>query len=638
MSSTETQSDSIASPHSAGFVFQRWAMEGFFRVLFRLFFRIEVKGLENRAKKGKGSVYVVNHVSLADGLLVALFLPGRPVFVINTYIARKWWAKFFLRLCDNVTLDPLNPLSLKTVIREIDKGRAVVIFPEGRLSDTGALMKVYDGPGLIADRTHAPLIPVRIDGAECTPFSYMKGVLPTHWGARIVITVLPPVALDIPPEYKERRRRQHIGDKLYEIMSQGKFATANLETTLWQELLDVRKHFGGDVAVLEDVERVALTFDDLLLRATVLGLFLDRDLAPDEQVGIFLPNSAATGIAFFALQFISRIPVMLNAAGSKESLLAACRKTSVRTVLTSRRFIKTARLEDVAATLAQSLRLIYLEDARKSLRKADCVKGYVLRKLSKKAYLGKVPKPDDTAAIFFTAGRSRGEPKAVALSHRNIVANRYQITARIDCTPKDAIFNPLPMCTPYGMILGFLLPLYLGARSFLFPSLMHVQFVPELVYDWGATILFGTDTSLMRYAEVAHPYDFRKVRYIFSGVEPLQEETRRLWANKFGLRIFEGYGLTEGAPILAMNTPMYNEGGTVGKFLPGVEAQVIPVQGQEEGGALRVRGPNLTLGYIGLKEDGFLTPLTDGWLDTGDMVSISENGFVTILGRIPGSL
>ena len=145
--------------------------------------------------------------------------------------------------------------------------------------------------------------------------------------------------------------------------------------------------------------------------------------------------------------------------------------------------------------------------------------------------------------------------------------------------------------------------------------------------------MFGTDTFLNGYARVAHAYDFRSLRYILAGAEPVKESTRRIYMEKFGLRILEGYGVTETAPALALNTPMFNKFGSVGRILPGMEAKLEKVEGVEDGGRLLVRGPNVMLGYLKTDNPGVLEPPPEGWHDTGDIVTIDGQGFVTIKGR-----
>ena len=273
------------------------------------------------------------------------------------------------------------------------------------------------------------------------------------------------------------------------------------------------------------------------------------------------------------------------------------------------------------------MRIVYLEDIRKTIGDFDKLRGLLgwTKPLVAR-------KPDDWAVILFTSG-TEGLPKGVVLSHHNMLTNVAQVAARIDFGREDRLFNALPVFHSFGFMGGVVLPLISGVPIYLYPSPLHYRTVPELIYGWCATAMFGTDTFLNGYARMANPYDFRSLRYVLAGAEPVKASTRQIYLEKFGLRILEGYGLTETSPVLALNTPMFNRFGSVGRLLPGMEARLEKVEGVEEGGRLFVRGPNVMLGYLRAGNPGVLEPPPDGWHDFGDIVTIDDQGFIAIKGR-----
>ncbi|MBT4837168.1 MAG: AMP-binding protein, partial [Methylococcales bacterium] len=339
------------------------------------------------------------------------------------------------------------------------------------------------------------------------------------------------------------------------------------------------------------------------------------------------------------MQAYGIIPAMLNYSMGGHGMILACQTAKVKQVITSRLFIKKAKLDEDVKQLAEQVELIYLEDIGKAITLTHKIQGWFLSKLASLffcCYLQKIS-PDDAAVVLFTSG-SEGVPKGVVLSHRNLLANRAQLASRIDFSAQDIILNALPMFHSFGLTAGTLLPLLSGVKTFLYPSPMHYRIIPEVAYEINATILFGTNTFLNGYAKYAHPYDFYSIRYVFAGAEKLQNDTRQTWAEKFGIRIFEGYGATETSPVLSSNTPMEHQSGSVGLFLPGIEYRLINVPGIEQGGQLHVKGPNIMKGYFLNKEPGVLVPphseAGQGWYDTGDIVDIDEEGYIRILGRV----
>ncbi|MGB0750033.1 MAG: AMP-binding protein, partial [Magnetospiraceae bacterium] len=493
-----------------------------------------------------------------------------------------------------------------------------------------------EGPGMIADKAEADLVPIRIDGAQYTAFSRLKGKFRLRRFPKITLTILPPRRFTIDPEIKGRQRRALAGQKLYDLMSDLIFQTCDIDRTLFDALLEAKAIHGPKKVVLEDVDRTPVTYKRLITGALVLGRRWAAKTAPGEAVGLMLPNSAGAVVAFFGLSAYGRVPAMLNFSTGSANMIAAIQAAQVTKVVTSRRFIMMARLQELVAQLAEHVSFIYLEDERYDISPFAKIYGALRYPFAERIHRGAVGAPEtaarDGAVILFTSG-SEGQPKGVSLSHRNLLANRYQLAARIDFNPTDTVFNALPVFHSFGLTGGTLLPVLSGIRIFMYPSPLHYRIIPALVYDTNATILFGTDTFLTGYARVAHPYDFYALRYVFAGAERVREETRRQWSDTFGVRILEGYGATETAPVLAVNTAMHFKAGTVGRFLPGIDTRMDPVPGVTDGARLSVTGPNVMRGYLKADNPGVLQPPPEGWYDTGDIVAVDDFGFVTIKGR-----
>jgi acyl-[acyl-carrier-protein]-phospholipid O-acyltransferase/long-chain-fatty-acid--[acyl-carrier-protein] ligase len=604
------------------------ALRDLLSIVFRAFYRLEVKGLENIEKAGPRAIIALNHVSFLDAALSATLIHKTPVFAIDHGMAQRWWVKPFLRFAHAVPLDPLKPILIRSLVNIVRAGQPLVIFPEGRITVTGSLMKVYDGAGLIADKSEATVIPVRITGLERTPFTRLSTAqVRPRWFPKVTVTVLEPVKLTVDPTLKGKYRRQAAGAALYAVMSDLVFRTTPTDRTVVDRVIEAAKIHGIRRVAVEDPVTGVLSYKRLLVGATILGRKLMRYAAEGKAIGVMLPNTNAAAVTVVGLMSAGRVPAMINFTAGATNILAACRAADLGTIVTSRTFLDKGNLGPLVGQLARQVRIVYLEDVRKSITLADKLRGLIQAKtpLAKR-------NADDPAVILFTSG-SEGAPKGVVLSHRNILANVAQAAARIDFGRSDKVFNVLPLFHAFGLTVGLILPLVSGVRSFLFPSPLHYRTVPELVYEVNATIMFGTDTFLAGYGRMAHAYDFRSLRYVLAGAEPVKESTRRTYLEKFGLRILEGYGVTEAAPVLAINTPMFNKFGTVGRLMPGVEARLEPVSGLNDCGRLVVRGPNVMLGYVRAENPGVIERPPEGWHDTGDIVAVDGQGFVTIKGR-----
>ena len=600
----------------------------FLSIVFRAFYHLEVKGYDNIAKAGANAIIALNHVSFLDPPLAMSLLPKRPVFAIDVTMSRHWWIQPFLKFVRTMALDPLKPFSLRAIINAVREGETLVIFPEGRITVTGSLMKIYDGAAMIADRSEAMVVPVHITGPEATIFSRLKhSQIRRRWFPKITVNVLEPVKLRIDEQVKGRKRRAAAGAALYEIMSDLMYRSTPTDRTVVEAVIEAAKVHGAGWPAIEDAVSGGLTYRRLLQATAILGAKLMPFALEGRTLGVLLPTSNGAVVTLLAVMSGGRVPAMINFTAGAANVLAACRAAEIDTILTSRAFVEKGRLENLISHIEKSVRIVYLEDIRKTIGTIDKLRGLFGWKKPL------VPRrPDDWAVILFTSG-TEGLPKGVVLSHRNLLTNVAQCAARIDFGREDKLFNALPIFHSFGFTGGVILPLISGVPIFLYPSPLHYRTVPELVYWKCATVLFGTDTFLNGYARMANPYDFRSLRYVLAGAEPVRESTRQTYLEKFGLRILEGYGVTETSPVLALNTPMFNKFGSVGRLLPGMMPKLEHVEGVEVGGRLYVCGPNVMLGYLRADRPGVLEPPPEGWHDTGDIVTIDAQGFIIIQGR-----
>lgn len=597
--------------------------------LLRFFFRVDVQGLTFFYQAGRRTVIVANHVSLLDGLLIAAFCPEKMTFAIHTTWMNKAYVRWLSHVVDLYPIDPHNPMAIRALINVVRQNRRVMIFPEGRITVTGGLMKIYEGAGVIADKAGASLLPLRISGPERSFFSYLKGQMKRQFFPNITLTFLPSEKIDIPVAIKGRSRRVALARQLYDMMTRMMYDTAKKDVNVFVGLLEAVQIKGRSHLIAEDMDRRPQTYRRLLLKIALLGAAFQKAFPREERIGLMLPNMLAGVVSFFALISVDKVPVMLNFSQGVSPLMSSIRTVGLKTLLTSRGFVEQAHLEDrITAMEKTGVDIVYLEDVVETvswLTKAHGLWRYVWRIKPQKA-------ASDTAVVLFTSG-SEGLPKAVFLSHRNLASNRHQVSSVLSFNATDILMNALPMFHAFGLSVGTILPLLSGVRTFFYPSPLHYRVIPELCYDIHATAICGTDTFLYGYARMANPYDLYRVRYAIAGGEKLKERTALLWMHKFGIRILEGYGVTEASPVIALNTPMYYKAGSVGRFLPRIETRWQPLKGVTEGKRLLIRGDNIMQGYMLPEHPLVLVPPSEGWYDTGDIATQDEAGFVRLLGR-----
>lgn len=614
-------------------------MRDFVRFLLRCFFKIckvrfEMRfDVSNLPTKG---VYISNHVSYLDPIVLFAFLPGNPVFALHGQLYRRSWIRFLMKTADVMEYGNLDVPDLKNLIATVASGRLCVIFPEGRMTTNGNIMKIYESAGLLADKTNAPVIPIWINGLQYSHFSKTGGRLPHRYIPHVKIVVDAPRPLKLKDEL--RHQRNHISNEIYMIMRQQMFESIyNPNLTVFTQLIKASKIHAKKWCglkrpyVLEDITRKPNTFKDIMLKSYILGRYFSKISTHQESVAIMLPNSVAAICTFFGLNAYGQVPVMVNFSAGIQNIVGGLKTVLASKLITSKMFVKKAGLESVIDAVKEAgIKVYFLEDVGKSISIWAKILGLLQYKVK---YVPYKATSQDRAVILFTSG-SEGAPKAVVLSNQNVISNVWQIATFETLNRRDIVLNSMPIFHSFGLVLGTLYALYQGAKVFLYPSPLHFRVISDLLYELGATVMIGTDTFFRSYAKISHPLDFGSLRLVYAGAEGVKLDTRNILNERLGTRLMEAYGTTECSPAVAGNNMVFNKFGTIGKLCPGMECRLDKVDGIEKGGELVVKGPNVMAGYIMADNPGVLVPPEGGWYHTGDVVEIDEIGFITIKDRI----
>ena len=343
------------------------------RFISKILFRVEVRGLENVPPEDR-LLIVANHESFLDGLLLGLFIPKKATFVVHTTVLKNWWFRQFLRLTPHLAVDPASPYAMKKVIKLLESGHNVVIFPEGRITLTGALMKVYDGPGFVAAKTGATILPVRIDGAAQSYFGRLSSHHPRKLHPKVTLSIMPTTSVVMPkpshhsfPTAKQRRRIA--GEGMRSVMQKMLFQ-AQKSRTIFEAYLDAVDRYGSNYKLIEDLNETEETYQDLLKKSLALGRIATKVTSPKETVAVLMPNITNTLALILGMNAFNRVPAMLNYTSGTAGMQNACIAANIKTVITSHKFIEAAGLEDVVANF-KNLNIVYLEDLRANFGMLD---------------------------------------------------------------------------------------------------------------------------------------------------------------------------------------------------------------------------------------------------------------------------
>ncbi len=604
-------------------------MKTILRFLLRLLFGFRTYNPAALAAPGP-VMLLPNHVSWLDWLFLTACLDSDWRMVTSRQAAQVSWVHRLLMINRfTFPVDTDSPYAVKRMAEHLQTGGKLVLFPEGRLSRTGALMKLFDGTGFLLFKTNAKVITCYLRGAHRLPFSPNPNR--KKWFPRVTAhfgdLLTPPQLTGM----STMRARQKLSRWLYDTMVKQQFdiELAATPKNVLAAILETARQCPNVVA-LEDATHRKLTYRRLLAGADAMAQEW-RHRWPDDnspRIGVMLPAALAVPVTMLSLWAAEKVPTIFNFSTGVATMLACAQLAGVKQIITSKTFLERAKL-NVQPMQDAGIEFIYLEDVRAAMPRSRQWLSLLRVTLNPR---GLAPNPkSETAVVLFTSG-SEGVPKGVELTHANLLANIRQLLAMYDLTDADRLFNAMPLFHSFGVI-GMALPLIHGCYVFLYPSPLHYRVVPALIYDLDCTVFFGTNTFLNGYARKASPFDFRTLRLLIAAAEKLQEATATTWARQFGVRILEAYGATECSPCVTVNTPINPRFGSAGKFLPGMEYRFEPVEGVAEGGRLWVRGPNVMRGYLNAEaNEKFLAG--NGWYDTGDIASMDEDGYLHILGRL----
>jgi acyl-[acyl-carrier-protein]-phospholipid O-acyltransferase/long-chain-fatty-acid--[acyl-carrier-protein] ligase len=573
-------------------------------------------------------IYAISHQSKLDPALMLSLLPEQTLHILDDYSARSMWLEPWRELARTIAFNAEHVFVSRRLVRHLrGRGRLAVYFPAAAEPDMKAF-RLFRAVARIALKADAKIVPIVVGGARHLPMSSMPAEqAPRRWFPELRLSVLEPITIAALME-RAGPQQSMAATAIFDRVAEAHVAASDPANTVFTAIRDAALRFGPSRTIVEDVVSGSMTYRKMLIAARVLaGRFSHVD-QPGEAVGLMLPNANGVAIAFLGLQSAGRVPAMINYTAGTASISAAIRTAIIRTVISSRAFIQKADLGAVVETIEQAgAKFVWLEDVRDSVSIFEKAIG---------ALLWRFPvvnrDPTKPAVLLFTSG-SEGLPKGVVLSHRNLIANAMQAEARLTLTPQDTLLNVLPVFHSFGLMAGTVLPFLIGVRLFLYPSPLHYKLIPEVAAKVKPTILVGTDTFLNGYARTAKDSDFATLRLVVAGAEAVKAETRRVWRERFGAEIVEGFGLTEASPVVAVNTAIHGRDGTVGRLMPGMRMKLEPVEGIAEGGRLVIFGPNVMMGYMTADRPGELQPLIDGWHDTGDIVSVDREGYISIRGR-----
>ncbi len=630
-----------------------WALwllpEALLRVLLVIatntIYRLRIVGHEHVPTSG-GALLVPNHVSFVDGFLLIASL-DRPVrFVVDAQYAESRLLRPFMKMLGVIPISSHGGLrvvlrALREAGAAIDEGEIVCIFPEGQITRTGTLLPFRRGFERIMKGKTSPIIPVHLDRVWGSVFSFNHGKFLWKWPERVPYPVTVSFGSPLPPDTPASELRGKIralGEAAWQLRKSDR-------QPLHRQFIRAMRCYPFRLA-MADQNRPHVSSLQALIGSIALARALRTPWDGQQHVGVLLPPTVAGALVNIAAPLCGKTIVNLNYTVGKSGLDAAVRLAGLHTIVSSRAFVEKAKLE-----LPDGPTVVWLEDVAKTIGARQKLFAMLLAVLAPARLIElacgqRTPITADTLATIIFSSGSTGEPKGVMLSHFSVDANSQGASQVLQLYEEERVLGILPFFHSFGYLV-FWLVMFNNAGMIFHPSPLDVAAIGELVRRYRISFLVTTPTFLQLYARRCTSEQFSSLRVVLTGAEKLSTRLAQSFKDQFGIDPIEGYGVTECAPVIAVNCPDFRAAGyyqpasrrgTVGQPLPGVSVQIVDPDSfaplpPGQPGMLLVKGPNVMNGYLG-REDLTAKAMRDGWYITGDIAKLDDDGFLAITDRL----
>jgi len=611
--------------------------------LTRFLYSVKVHGLENLPIEG-GALLIANHTAYADANIIQS-VTSRPLrYLLSRDVFRSWgWCRPIFKLTGAIPVHACDgPRRLKQALANarniIEQGGVVCIFPEGKLSRTGAIGDFRKGFEKIVAGTGCPVIPIHLDNLWGSIFSFRHGSPGWHIPRRFPYPVTVRFGAPLSSAVTSDEARQAVAELGVETAVEHSLIAEN---TLPLRFIR-RARLNWFRTVVQDTLGKKATYGRLFSGACALIRRLELPLAEQQSVGVIMPSSVAAVLANLALTLHGKIVVNLNWTVSESAFRSAVKQSGIRSILTSRRFVDALDIPQTSA------KFLYLEDLLGKLTRREKFSAILRARFARLSRItpGRIAQPSDTACIIFSSG-STGTPKGVMLSHANLLSNLEGMRSVLGLKSSDSLAGILPFFHSLGFLATLWLPLLERCPVTYHANPLQSEKVVRMIRKQRLTTLLATPTLLQGIMRRAQPDDIKSLRYVITGGEKLNASLACAFQKKFGLQPMEGYGSTELSPVVALSLPNRkfgsliccgNRAGSVGRALPNIATKIIdPETGIRvstgKPGLLLIKGPNVMQGYLHdpcRSAEVFI----EGWYNTGDIARMDKDGFLYITGRL----